>query len=183
MVDHWSSCSSFFSCCLLYVQGIWKNQPNGRSGKTEGRVIPVIDAVAYLRQVELCDAHIKNLLEEVHRLKDLIRHITATLKPDVVSHSGNQDKMAEAVAKIVDLEYEINAAVDDYIDKRNEIVSIIKEINVPDQVSVLHKLYIEQKTWLEIATEMHMTERNAQYIHGRALQSVRRLLMMGDAEE
>ena len=140
-------------------------------------MIQVIDARTYLQQAELCNAHINNLLEDVQRLKEMTRQITATLKPDVVSHSGNQDKMAEAVAKIVDLENEINAAIDEYIDKRREIVSTIDKINVPYQVSVLHKLYLEYKTWPEIAEEMNMTERNAQYIHGRALQSVRRLLM------
>ncbi len=144
-------------------------------------MIQMIDAQAYLRQAELCNAHINNLLEDVQRLKELTRQITATLKPDVVSHSGNQDKMGNMVAKIVDLENEINAAVDEYIDKRREIIATIDKINVPNQVSVLHKLYLEEKTWPEIAEEMHMTERNAQYIHGRALQSVRRILR-GEAE-
>lgn len=141
----------------------------------------MLDAVAYLRQVELCDTHINNLLEEVQRLKDLIRKITATLKSDVVAHSSNQDKIGEAVAKLVDLEKEIAAAADAYIDKRNEVVSTIQKVNVPNQVAVLHKLYLEQKTWPEIAEEMHMTERNAQYIHGRALQSIRKILK-GEAE-
>ena len=143
----------------------------------------MIDAQAYLRQAELCNAHINNMLEEVQRLKELTRQITATLKPDVVAHSGNQDKLGEAVAKIVDLEIQINAAIDEYIDKRREIAATIEKINVPNQVSVLRKLYLQQKTWPEIAEEMHMTERNAQYIHGRALQSVRRLLLQMTASE
>lgn len=134
------------------------------------------DARSYLMQVELYDTHINNKLEELQRLKELTRHITSTLKQDVVSHSGNQDKLAEAVAKIVDLECEITTAVDAYIDKKREVSATIEKIAVPEQVSVLHKLYFEYKTWMEIAAEMHMTERNAQYIHGRALQSVSRLL-------
>lgn len=138
--------------------------------------LQMADAQKYLQQAELLDTHINNLLEDVQRLKELTSKITATLKPDVVSHSGNQDKIAECVAKIVDLETEINSAVDAYIDKRREIGSTIEKINVPNQASVLHKLYLEYKTWPEIAEEMHMTERNAQYIHGRALLSVRRIL-------
>lgn len=134
------------------------------------------DATKYLQQAALCNAHINNLLEDAQRLRELMRQITATLKPDVVSRSSNQDKIAEAVAKLVDLESEINAAVDSYIDKRNEIASTIAKITVPKQVAVLHKLYLEEKTWPKIAEEMHMSERNAQYIHGRALQSVRRVL-------
>lgn len=139
----------------------------------------MIDAKSYLMQVELYDTHINNKLEELQRLKELTRQITSTLKQDVVSHSGNQDKMAEAVAKIVDLENELTVAVDAYIDKKREVGKVLDRIDDADQVSVLHKLYFEYKSWLQIAAEMHMTERNAQYIHGRALQSVRLLLNGG----
>lgn len=142
-------------------------------------MIPMIDAKSYLMQVELYDTHINNKLEELQRLKELTRQITSTLKQDVVSHSGNQDKLAEAVAKIVDLENEITVAVDAYIDKKREVGKVLDRIDDADQVSVLHKLYFEYKSWLQIAAEMHMTERNAQYIHGRALQSVRLLLNGG----
>ena len=139
----------------------------------------MIDAKSYLMQVELYDTHINNKLEDLQRLKELTRQITSTLKQDVVSHSGNQDKMAEAVAKIVDLENELTVAVDAYIDKKREVGKVLDRIDDADQVSVLHKLYFEYKSWLQIAAEMHMTERNAQYIHGRALQSVRLLLNGG----
>ena len=139
-------------------------------------MLPMGDVIKYLQQAALCNAHINNLLEDAQRLRELMRQITATLKQDVVSRSSNQDKIAEAVAKLVDLESEINAAVDSYIDKRNEIASTIAKITVPKQVAVLNKLYLEEKTWPKIAEEMHMSERNAQYIHGRALQSVRRVL-------
>lgn len=139
------------------------------------------DAQKYLRQVELYGVRISNMLEELKRLKLLTTQITAALKQDVVSHSGNQDKIAEAVAKIVDLENEISAAIDEYIDKWREVGALVDKMDNPDEAAVLHKLYFEKKTWPQIAVEMNMTERNAQYIHGRALQSVRRILR-GDAE-
>ena len=134
------------------------------------------DVQKYLRQVELYDVRINNKLEELRRLKLLTTQITATLKPDVVSHSGNQDKMGAAVAKIVDLENEINDAVDAYVDKRREVAALVDKMENPEESAVLHKLYFEYKTWKDIAKEMHMTERNAQYIHGRALLSFGRIL-------
>lgn len=136
----------------------------------------MIDAKEYLQQVELLDARINNKLQELTRLKELTRQITATLKEDVVARSGNQDKLGETIAKIVDLENEINEAVDVYVDKRREIGALIDTIDAADQVTVLHKLYFEFKSWPDIAKEMYMSERNAQYIHGRALVSVRKLL-------
>ena len=140
------------------------------------------DAKAYLTQVELYDTHINNKLEELQRLKEFTRQITATWKKDVVATSGKQDKLGDAIAKIVDLEVELNEAIDAYIDKRREVVRLIEKLNEPDQVAVLHKRYCGYKSWTDIAKEMHMSERNVQYIHGRALQSVRLLLANGGAE-
>lgn len=139
------------------------------------------DAKAYLLQVELYDTHINNKLEELQRLKELTRQITTTLKQDVVSRSGNQDKLGDAVAKIVDLENEINEAVDAYIDKRREVGKLLERLDDADQISVLHKRYFEYKAWEQIACEMCMTYRNVCYIHGRALQAVDALLKEGEA--
>jgi DNA-directed RNA polymerase specialized sigma24 family protein len=140
------------------------------------------DAKAYLTQVELYDTHINNKLEELQRLKEFTRQITSTLKKDVVATSGKQDKLGDAIAKIVDLETEINEAIDAYIDKRRDVDRLINRLTEPDQVAVLHKRYFEYKTWPQIAKEMHMAERTVQYTHGRALQSVRLLLANGGAE-
>lgn len=134
------------------------------------------DAKSYLMQVELYDTHINNKLEELARLKELTRHITSSIKDVPVLGGGNQDKLGSAIAKIVDLENEINDAVDAYIDKRREVGKLLDRVDSADQYNVLHKLYFEYKTWPEIAAEMHMSERNAQYIHGRALQTIRLLL-------
>lgn len=141
----------------------------------------MIDAKSYLMQVELYDTHINNKLEELQRLKELTRQITTTLKQDVVSRSGNQDKLGDAVAKIVDLENEINEAVDAYIDKRREVGKLLERLDDADQISVLHKRYFEYKAWEQIACEMCMTYRNVCYIHGRALQAVDALLKEGEA--
>lgn len=133
-------------------------------------------AKAFLKQVELIDTHINNKLEELSRLKDMVYKITSTLKADVVSGSGNQDKLGDGVARIIDLEAEINRTVDDFVDKKKMVSAIIDQIQDPDQLQVIHKRYIEHLTWEEIACQMHMTYRNVCYIHGRALQTVEALL-------
>jgi DNA-directed RNA polymerase specialized sigma subunit len=134
------------------------------------------DAKAYLQQVKLYDTHINNKLEELSRLRAMVTKITTTLKADVVGGGGNQDKVGDAVARIVDLQCEINEAVDDYVDRSREIAATIDQIADADQLAVLHKRYFEYKKWEEIACEMFMTYRNVCYIHGRALQSVSAIL-------
>lgn len=130
----------------------------------------------YLEQVKLFDAHINNKLDELERLKALVTKVTSTWKGDVVSGGGNQDKLGDAVARIVDLQNEVNQAIDDYIDKKKEIGAILDQVKDPDQLRVLYKRYFDGLTWEQIACDMHMTYRNVYYIHGRALQTVGRLL-------
>ena len=102
--------------------------------------------------------------------------ITPTLKQDVVSSSGSQDKLGDAIAKIVDLEAEINEAVDNYIAKKREVRNVIDRIPDSDQYAVISRKYLLNETLEQIAVEMNMSYRNVCYIHGKALQSVNKIL-------
>ena len=135
-----------------------------------------MDAKAYLKQVKLYDTHIDNKLEELKRLKDMVLRITSTMKDDVVSSSGSQDKFGETMAKIVDLQDEINHAVDSYVDLKREINKVLDQVTDADELAVLCKRYLQYKTWERIADEMCMTYRNVCYKHGRALQTVNKLI-------
>lgn len=134
------------------------------------------DAKAYLRKIELLDAHINNKLNDLHALKNMVTKITATISPVAVTGSGNQDKLGDAVAKIVDLQDEINRKIDKLVDMKREISAVLEQVQDPDQVKVLHKRYFEYKPWERIACEMNMTFRNVCYIHGKALQAVEAVL-------
>lgn len=129
----------------------------------------------YLRQVKKLDANINSKLEQVAHLKAMTLKITTTMKENVVSGSGNQDKIGDAIAKIIDLENEINSDIDSYVDKKREVCSIIETVSNPDQMAVLQKRYLLYEPWEQIALEMHCTYRNVCYIHGRALQAVEKL--------
>ena len=74
-------------------------------------------AKEFLMQVELCDINISNKLDELSHLKSMVLKITSTWKQDIISGgSGNQDKLGDAVSKIIDMETEINSAVDKFVD-------------------------------------------------------------------
>lgn len=135
-----------------------------------------MDAKSYLKQIKLYDTRIDNKLEELKRLKDMVLRITSTMKDEVVSSSGNQDKFGDTMAKIVDLQTEINEVVDEYVDLKKAISDVIYKVPDADALAVLCKRYMQYKTWEQIADEMHMTYRNVCYIHGRALQIVNRML-------
>lgn len=136
----------------------------------------------YLLQVKLCDAHINNKLEELAQLKALATKITATWKQDTVSGGGAGDTLGNTVSKIVDMERELEAAIDEYTGKKKEVKRIIDQVKNPDQLNVLTKCYILHESLEQTACEMGYSYRNICYIHGRALQAVA-AVMAGENSE
>ena len=120
-------------------------------------MILVCDAKAYLRKIELLDAHITNKLNDLFTLRTMVTKITSTISPVVASGTGNQDKLGDAIAKIVDLQNEINQQIDKFVDAKREVSAVLEKLQDPDHVKVLHKRYIEYKPWEQIACEMNFT--------------------------
>lgn len=131
---------------------------------------------SFLTQVELYDTHINHKMVEVERLYDLLYKVTPTLKADVVQGSGNADPMGDTVAKIVDLQNEINAEIDALVDRKKQINEMLDYVTDPDELAVLYMRYFEFKTFEEIAYELHCTYRNVCYIHGRALNTLAEIM-------
>ena len=133
-------------------------------------------AQEFLRQVKLYDIHINNKLEEKARLKARALRITSSWGGEHVSGSGNQDNLGDAVSKIIDLEQEIDKAIDSFVNKKREVNAVLQKIQNPDQLDLLYKVYFQYETLEQVACEMNMSYRNACYIHGRALQAVEWIL-------
>ena len=136
----------------------------------------MVEPKEFLEQVKHYDTHITIKQAEADKLRAMMLKITPTLKQDVVSSSGSQDKLGDAIAKIVDLEAEINEAVDKYVAKKREVRSVIDRIPDSDQYAVISRKYLLHETLEQIAVEMNMSYRNVCYIHGKALQTVSKIL-------
>ncbi len=133
-------------------------------------------AKEFLQQVRRYDIFIDSLLEEKAQLESLRDKITSSWGGEHVSGSGNQDKLGGTVAKIIDMERKIDNAVDNFVDKKEEVRAVIAQIKNPDHLELLLNIYIHYKTLEKVACEMGYTYRNACYIHGRALQTVEVIL-------
>lgn len=138
------------------------------------------EAKEYLEQIQLCDRHINNKIEELSRLNSLALKVTSSMKQVAVFGSGSQDKVGDAVSKIIDLQREINEDIDRFCDMKNERRKLIEQIKDPNQLDVLSKKYLLYETLEQIACEMGFTYRNVCYIHGRALQAVSELMKGGN---
>ena len=87
-----------------------------------------MNAKEYLCRVGQCDARINTMLGEVENLYAMVTKITPTLKSDVVTGGGSNDKIGDAVAKIVDLKEEINREVDRYVDMKREAAALLDKL-------------------------------------------------------
>lgn len=141
------------------------------------------DTKTYLGQIRLLDVRINAKIAEMERIRDIATKVTTAFDSVRVSGGGNDDKLGDAVSRLVDIQSEINADIDAYIDRRAYIVSILDKIEDAEELAVLHKRYIEFKRWEQISEEMGYSQRNVTYIHGRALLSIRKLLEEADNEQ
>lgn len=135
------------------------------------------EAKEYLRGIALLDARIDARQRELEDLQDRLVHITATLSPDKGGGGAcTQDKMAGTMARIVDLQRQINADVDGLVDRKNAAMRMLDCMKNPVNMTVLHRRYFLQHTFEQIATDMNYSLRGIHKVHGRALQEYDRIM-------
>lgn len=131
-------------------------------------------AKTYLEQIKKLDALIDNKLSEKESIYDMLTRITPNLS-DMPHGSGSSDKIGIGVAKLVDLENEINALIDKYVDTKKEVQSVIEQLPA-NQYNVLYKHYFKYETYDLIAEEMFYTRRNVEILAKKGLDEVFRII-------
>lgn len=128
-------------------------------------------AKEYLQQVRRMDRLINNKIAELEQLRTLATSTTAATDREAVQTSGVSDKVGNVVANIVDLQAEINALVDSYIDKRKEIIAQLDSIEKqhPLFYAILHGRYIQFKKLQDIADNEGYAPQYIREQHGKAL--------------
>ena len=129
----------------------------------------------YLKQLEKLDAIIQNKMIEKAQWKDIALGVTAHSDGERVQSSGSQQKMSDAIDRCIDIENEINKLIDRLIDTKLEITKTIEMLN-GTEYDVLHKRYIQNLTFDEIGAAKGKSKSWATTVHGRALQSLQRIL-------
>ena len=123
----------------------------------------------YLNQISRINRMINNKIVELSQLKELACSISAVSGEDRGMVTPNFDKIGTKQAKIDEMERNIDALVDEYIIKRDKIVSQIDSMEDENVYNVLFSRYIEKKTFEVIATEMNYSWRQTIRLHGIAL--------------
>ena len=135
-----------------------------------------MEAKVYLGQLEKLEVMITNKLIEKEQWRDLALNITGNMDGERVQSSGAKSKMAEAIEKCILVEGEIDGLVDRLIDTKKEVIATIEQLDKPVEYDILHRLYIQKQTLQEVADHYHKEYGWATTNHGRAIQSLNKVL-------
>ena len=106
----------------------------------------------YLNSIQTYEKRIEIKTMELCRLKTMSNNVRkSNLDERVQNNAQSKDSVGDAVAKIIDLEKNVDSVVDDFIRKRNEIIKKLDGIKNIQYYQVLSLKYINNKTYKEIA--------------------------------
>lgn len=130
----------------------------------------------YLFQIENLDNLVKNKLLEKCQLESLSVSIQSTVPTgDRVQQSPKKDPMGDIIARIDELDREIEETVLHYLTVRKEIISTIEKVKNPLYYDILFKKYVEYKNLVQISEEKDYSVQHIRFCHTRAVEEIRKI--------
>jgi hypothetical protein len=129
-------------------------------------------AKEYLQQLQRLDTVINQKIKEVHDLR-LQAQSGGGLdysKERVQSSPSGDAPFVKPICRIIDLEAEINAEIDRFVDEKHKIINQIQGLKNSDYINLLYKRYVEFKSLEKICVEMNFSYDYIKHLHGYALQ-------------
>ena len=129
-------------------------------------------AKEYLMQAKFLDMRINSKIQQVEALNDLATSASSVLTGMPRNPNKATSKMADAVAKIVDLQAEINHDIDELVDLKKTISYTIKAVPSPELQTLLEKRYLCFQSWEIIAVDMNYSMQHLFRLHDKALKEI-----------
>lgn len=123
----------------------------------------------YLNTVNRLNRIIQNKLSELHQFKELSLSIPAIENKERVQTTPDFDKIGKVLAKIDEMERELDGKMDEYIAVKDMIVGQISDIPDEKYYNILFSKYVENKTLEKIADEKMYSFRHTTRLHSEAL--------------
>jgi DNA-directed RNA polymerase specialized sigma24 family protein len=132
------------------------------------------DKIKYLKRFTLLGKEIDRKIQAIGYWRAKLIKITPKYTDELKTPGGSiYGKTEELVAKIVDLEREIDADVDRLISIRDNIKAIIEAVEDDRERLLLQYRYLDGRTFEEIAVQMHYSWRQIHRLHSRALTNLK----------
>lgn len=135
-------------------------------------------AKEYLRSLKRLDVKIKNLQWELEELENKAIGISSVdySGDNVQSSSRGDPAFVKMMPKIKVVKDELEKTIEDFVEKRHEMILMINNLSNTNHMQVLFKRYVEFKKFDDIATEMSYEVQSVKNLHWRAIQEFERLL-------
>lgn len=127
----------------------------------------------YLGQAYRLDQRINSKLEQLASLNDLATKATTTLTGMPKNPNRASSNVADTIAKIIDLQIEINHDIDKLVDLKRDIVAVIKAVDNTECQTLLELRYLCFKSWEQIAVDMGYNVRHVYRMHDEAVSLVK----------
>lgn len=126
----------------------------------------------YLEQAIYLDQRINSKLTQVENLRGLATKVTA-IYSDTPSGQHDNSRLEKTIAKIIDLENDIDKDIDRLVDLKKEITDTINQIPDPRHRTILEMRYLSFRTWEQIAVALDHDIRHVYRLHGEALKQIK----------
>lgn len=140
----------------------------------------VMSIKTYLEQAFHVDSKINLKMEQAMAMRELASQSTRYLSKTSIKKTPNPHATQELIAKMMDLENEINQSIDELIDLKSDLVKVIEKLADGDLVKVLTFRYVLLLPWEEISGRMNLSISYAHRLHNRA---IKLLDQMDEAKE
>lgn len=128
-------------------------------------------AKEYLQQLQRLDTMINQKIKELGDLRLMSQSVGGIdySKERVQSNPSGDAPFVKPVLRMIELEQEINAEIDRFVDEKHEIINQIQALQNPKYIDILYKHYVEFKRLEIVAVEMNFTYQYIVELHGTAL--------------
>lgn len=128
-------------------------------------------AKEYLQQLQRLDTMINQKIKELGDLRLMLQSAGGIdySKERVQSSPSGDAPFVKPVLRMIELEQEINAEIDRFVDEKHEIINQIQALQNPKHIDILYKHYVEFKRLEIVAVEMNFTYQYIVELHGTAL--------------
>lgn len=128
-------------------------------------------AKEYLQQLKRLDTMINQKIKELGDLRLMSQSVGGIdySKERVQSSPSGDAPFVKPVLRMIELEQEINAEIDRFVDEKHEIINQIQALQNQKHIDILYKHYVEFKRLEIVAVEMNFTYQYIVELHGTAL--------------
>lgn len=135
-------------------------------------------AKEYLQQIKKKNDAINRKLERIEELRSTISSTSApAMSADKVQTSISGDKVGDMIAKIIDLEAEVNADIDSFVNFKEEVQKIINSCCNSKECKIIKLHYFDYISIHLISVKYMKTNiRWIQRIHKSALSKIQEYL-------